>query len=72
MLPLSDSQCGTGSNGNEEVLTFSKAEALPSDGLMPYPGHLLERGGESADMYSVYSTPPADWADRLEGEKTFH
>ena len=36
---------------------------LPSDCLMSYPGHLLMKGSYPfAEMQSVYSTGPADWA----------
>ena len=50
------------SNSNEGTLHIpqnSWIEASPSDGLMSYPGYLLE---VSAEMKSVYSTTPADWA----------
>ena len=42
-------QSGPGSNGSEGVLhipQISKARALPSDGLMSYPGHSLVGGGD--------------------------
>ena len=57
-------QSRPGSNGNEGVLhipQISKAGAMPSDGLMSYPEHLLT-GGESyptAEIQSVYSTASA-------------
>ena len=40
-------QSGPGSNGNEKVLYFSESSkygGLPLDGLVSYPGHLLEKG----------------------------
>ena len=60
------SQRGPGSNGNEGVLyipQISKAEASLSDVLMSYPGHSWREGSyPSAEMQSVYSTAPANWA----------
>ena len=37
--------------------------APPSDFLMSYPGHLLEKSYSSAQMQSVYSTGPANLAE---------
>ena len=61
-------QSGTRNNGNEGVLcipqSYSITGASPSDCLVSYPGHSL-RGEESyasAEMESVHSTAPADWA----------
>ena len=58
-------QSGPGSNGNKEVLhipQISKAGVSPSDKLS-YPGHSWGGGAcLSAEMESVYSTAPADWA----------
>ena len=61
-------QSGPGSNGNEEVLSIpvgsSITEISLSDCLVSYPGHLLGEGlYPSAEMHSVYSTVPADWAE---------
>ena len=56
---------GPGSNGNEEVLHIpqsSKTGASPSEGLILYPGYSLEESYPSAEMQSVYSTAPVDWA----------
>ena len=41
------------------------AGASPLDGLISYPGHSLGLGGSypSAEMQSMYSTAPADWAE---------
>ncbi len=60
-------QSGPGSDGNKEVLlipqSFSITGISPSDCSVLYPGHSL-RGGAypSADVQSVYSTAPANWA----------
>ena len=45
--------------------TFPKAliGASPSDGFVSYPGHLLGESYTSAEMQSVYSTAPVDWAN---------
>ena len=59
-------QSGPGSNGNEQVLHIlqsSKTAALPSNSLMSYPGYLLMESYPSAEMQSVYSTAPANWAE---------
>ena len=59
------SRSGPGSYGNEVVLyilQISKAGTSPSDGLMSYPGYLLVGFYPSADLQSVYSTAPANWA----------
>ena len=57
-------QSGTGSNVNEGVLRISQSSSIngtsPSDCLVSYPGHSFGVG--SAEMQSVYSTAPADWA----------
>ena len=61
-------QSGPGSNGNEGVLRIPQSSSIagtsPSDCLVSYPGHLLRGGGSypSAEVPSVYSTAPADWA----------
>ena len=44
------------------VLQTSKIGASPSGGLMSYPGHLLGKSYLSAEMQSVYSTDPGNWA----------
>ena len=59
-------QSGPGSDGNEGVLhipQISKPGASPSDCLISYPGHLLLGSYASAEMQSVYSRAPADWAE---------
>ena len=59
-------QSGPGSNGSEGVLHIAqifKDGALLSDALMSYLGHSLGVGSyPSAEMQSVYSTGPSDWA----------
>ena len=37
-------------------------EASLSDGLMSYPGHLFGMSYSSAEIQSMSSTAPADWA----------
>ena len=62
------SQSGPGSNGDEKVFYIpqsSKTGASPSYGLEFYPEHLLVGVGRSypfAEMQSVYSTAPTNWA----------
>ena len=57
---------GPGSNCNKGVLRIphrsSITEASPSDCLVSYLGHALGESYLSAEMQSVYSTAPADWA----------
>ena len=57
------SQSIHGGNGNEGVFYIrqsSQTEALPSDGLISYPGHLFGEGSyPSAEMQSAYSTAPS-------------
>ena len=59
-------QSGPGSNGNEGVLRISQSSSIagtsPSDCLVSYPGHSLGGSYPSAEVQSVYSTAPADWA----------
>ena len=59
-------QSEPGSNDNEGVLHIlqsSRTEPSLSDCLMSYPGYSLEGVSyPSAEMQSVYSTAPADWA----------
>ena len=61
------SQNGTGSNGNEEVHCIPQISNItgtsPSDCLESYPRHSLQGGCyPTAEMQSVYSTAPVDWA----------
>ena len=59
---------GKGIDDNKGVLcipqNFSITEASPSDGLESYPGQSLVVVGPylPAEMQSVYSPAPADWA----------
>ena len=59
-------QSGAGSDSNEKVLHISQSSSItgasPSDCLMSYPGHLLNKSYPSAEMQSVYSAAPAEWA----------
>ena len=59
-------QSGPGSDGNKEVFcfpqSFSITGASSSDCLVSYLGHSLEKSYSSAEMQSVYSAVPADWA----------
>ena len=57
-------QSGPGSNeGVLNIPQISKVGALPSDGLMSYPGHSLNRWSYPlAEKQSAYSTATADWA----------
>ena len=61
-------QRGAGSDGNEEVLHIPHSSnitrASPSDCFVSYPRHLLAESYSSAEMQSMYSTAPADWANR--------
>ena len=56
------------SNGNEGVLRIpqssSKTGTSPSDCLVSYPGHSWGGSYPSAEKQSMYSTAPADWAQR--------
>ena len=59
---------GPGSNGNEGVLCIPQSSSITkaslSDCLVLYPGHTFEVGYSyaSAEMQSVYSAVPADFA----------
>ena len=59
-------QSAPGSDGNERELCIPQSssitEASPSDCLVSYPRHSLGESYLSADIQSVYSTVPADWA----------
>ena len=72
--PIDKTQLGTtstgysepGSDGNERVLhipqSSSITEASPSDCLVLSTGYSWGRSCTSAEMQSVYSTTPVDWA----------
>ena len=57
---------GPGSNGNERVLRIPQSSSITgasqSDCLMSYPGHTLGEFYPYAEMQSVYSVAPAEWA----------
>ena len=59
-------QSGPGSDGNEELLHIPQNSSLtgpsPSDCLVPYPGHSLGDSYSLAEIQTVCSTAPADWA----------
>ena len=59
-------QSEPGTDGNEGVLcipqSFSITGASPLDRFVSYPGHSLGMFYPSAEMQSVYSAAPADWA----------
>ena len=59
-------QSGSGSDGNKGALIISQSPCItgasPSDCLMSYPGHSLGESYPSAEMQSLYSATPADWA----------
>ena len=63
------SQSGPGSDDNKVVLHISQSSSitgsLPPDCIVSYLGHLLRESYPSAEMQSVYSTAPADWAQIL-------
>ena len=69
-------QSGPGNDGNKEVLRISQSytitRASPSDCLVPYPGHSLGKSYPSAEMQSMYSAAPADWAtDTLDSKRYY-
>ena len=60
-------QSEPGSDGNEGVShipqSYSISGTSPSDCLVSYPGHSFGGGSyPTAEVQSVYSTAPADWA----------
>ena len=62
------SQNGPGNDGNEGILRIpqsSMTRASQPDCLVSYTGHSLQGFYPSAEMQSVYSTTPADWAMRI-------
>ena len=60
-------QSGPGSDGNDGVFCIPQSssiiEASPSDCLVSYPVHTLPESYPFAEMRSVYSTAPTDWAE---------
>ena len=63
-------QGGLGSDGNEGVLRIPQSitRTSPSDCLELYSGRSLVGSYPSAEMQSVYSTAPADWATNTLGK----
>ena len=59
-------QSGPGSDDNEKVLCSLQSSSItgtsPSDCLVSYQDTRLESLTPSAEMLSVYSTAPANWA----------
>ena len=59
-------QSGPESIGNEVVLRILQSSSItgisPSDWLVSYQGHSLRGSYFTAEVQSVYSTAPADWA----------
>ena len=59
-------QCRSESDGNERVLRIPQSSSFtgtsPLDCLVSYPGNWFGKSYPSADVQSVYSTAPADWA----------
>ena len=58
-------QSGPAGNGNKGVLHIPQSSITgtsPSDYLVPYPGHTLGEFYPSAEMQSMYSAAPANWA----------
>ena len=59
-------QSGPGSDGNEGVHDISQSSSITgaslSDCLVSYPGDLFMVSYPFAEMQSMYSTVPADWA----------
>ena len=59
-------QSGPGSNGNERILcifqNYSISGVSTSDCFVSYPELSLGQSYPSAEMQSVYSAAPADWA----------
>ena len=57
---------GSVSDGNEGVICFPQSSRIigvsSSDCLMSYQGHSLGKSYSSAEMLSVYSIAPSNWA----------
>ena len=71
-------QSWPGSEENEEVLRIPQSSSItgisPSDCLVSYAGDLLVGSGTypCAEMRSVYSTVPVDWASKFNDSKYFY
>ena len=59
-------QSGPGTDGNKGVFRVPQSSSItgssPSDCLVSYTGHSLGGSYSSAEVKSVYSAAPADWA----------
>ena len=59
-------QSGPGRNGNEGVLRIPQSSSITgtslSDCSVSYLGHFLEKSHPSAEVQSMYSTTPTNWA----------
>ena len=59
---------GPGSDGNEGLLCIPQSSSITgtssSDCLVSYPGHSLGGSYPSAEVHSVYSKAPANWASK--------
>ena len=63
MMATTPGQSGPGSNGNEEVFRTPLNSSITRDSPSGYQDTRWEqRSYSSAEMQSVYSTAPADWA----------
>ena len=71
----SPGQSRPGSNGNEGILHIPQSfiiGAVPSDALISYPGHPFGVGSfPSAEIQSVYSTAPAEWANKFKDKGSY-
>ena len=60
-------QSGRGSDGNKRVLRIPQSSSItsawPSDCLLSYLGNSLGESYSYAEMQSVYSAAPANWAN---------
>ena len=58
-----------GSDGYKEVLLILQSTSItgsePSDCLVSYPGNSWGESYPSAEMQSMYSAAPVDWARRI-------
>ena len=59
-------QSAPGSDSNKEVICILQSSSITGasqlDCLVSYPGHSLGESYPSAEIQSVYSTAPEDWA----------
>ena len=71
VLPFKD-RVDPGNNGNDDVLRIPLRSSItgvsPLDWFMSYPEHLFGKSHPSAEMRSMYSTAPVDWATVVRNE----